>query len=142
LLLGLEEEVQTGRAALGRALASEAQAAELLAGKGDAIAGAGTRTVLKDASRLAAEYGGTPADWSKITSSHYTPPGSAGAQTGSATHAYQNIKTGQIVEMKSVPDQMIDETSRDHNAVWIASYPCTSLYEDFKAAAPESLPYL
>ena len=106
LVSGLEEEVQAGRAALGRALASEAQTAELLAGQGRTIAGSGTKTVLRDAPRLAAEHGGAPGDWAKITSSHYTPSGSTGAQTGFETHAYQNLKTGQIVEMKTVPDQI------------------------------------
>lgn len=70
------------------------------------IAGLGARKALNDAPRLAAEYGGNPGDWVKISSSHYTPLGTEGAGAGFATHAYQNIKTGEIVEMKSVPDQI------------------------------------
>jgi RHS repeat-associated protein len=106
LLSDTEEEVAEAGALLRRSLASEAQAAELLAGKGQVIAGPGAQKALKAAPRLAAEYGGAPTDWVKITSSHFTPPGSDGAQTGFATHAYQNVKTGQMVEMKTVPDPL------------------------------------
>jgi hypothetical protein len=48
---------------------------------------------------LAAEYGGSPADWRKVASENYNPGGAKGG--GFETHAYQNVKTGQVVEMKT-----------------------------------------
>jgi hypothetical protein len=69
------------------------------------IPGAGT--ALKDAARLAATYGGDEVDWVKVASSHVTPPGGAGGfdmagyNGGFEVHAYQNVKTGQIVELKT-----------------------------------------
>lgn len=47
---------------LTKKLASEGQVAELLAGGGKAIAGAGSKVALRDAPRLAAEYGGSVGD--------------------------------------------------------------------------------
>lgn len=79
---------------------------QLAAGQGTPIAGAGSQSALRDADRLAAQYGGDPGDWQKVTSGHYSPPGSSGAQNGFETHAYQNSKTGQVVEMKSKPDHL------------------------------------
>ncbi len=91
---------------LNKSLASEEQMGQLAAGQGTPIAGAGSQSALRDADRLAAQYGGDPGDWQKITSGHYSPPGSSGAQNGFETHAYQNSKTGQVVEMKSKPDHL------------------------------------
>ena len=79
--------------------ASQEQMGELAAGKGTPISGAGTGTVLRDADRLAAQYGGKPVDWQKVASENYNPGGAKGG--GFETHAYQNVKTGQVVEMKS-----------------------------------------
>ncbi len=86
---------------LNKSLASQEQMGQLAAGQGAPIAGAGTSTVLRDADRLAAQYGGSPADWQKVSSAHYTPAGSEGTTAGFETHAYQNVKTGQVVEMKT-----------------------------------------
>jgi len=75
--------------------------AVLLAGGGDAIAGAGTTKVLRDAPRLAAQYGGNAADWAKVTSEAFN------AADGSviAAHAYRNIPMGKVVEVKGVIDK-------------------------------------
>jgi RHS repeat-associated protein len=82
-----------------KSLASQEQMGELAAGKGTPIAGAGTKTALRDADRLAAQYGGQPGDWQKVASENYNPGGAKGG--GFETHAYQNVKTGQVVEMKT-----------------------------------------
>lgn len=54
---------------------------------------------MRDAPRLASEYGGSPSDWSKISSGSYT--GTDG--TKFEIHAYRNAVKGQVVEPKSVP---------------------------------------
>lgn len=82
---------------LNKQLASEAQSAELNAGKGEAMAGAGTSTPIRDVQRLQSQYGGDAADWAKIRSSNYK----ASDGTSFETHAYQNVKTGQVVELKT-----------------------------------------
>jgi RHS repeat-associated protein len=81
-------------AKLGKKLASEEGVAELMAGGGKSIAGAGTGKELRDAGRLASEYGGNPSDWAKVTST---------AKDHMQTHAYRNLETGQTVEFKSIP---------------------------------------
>jgi hypothetical protein len=80
----------------GIQLAKQEQAAQLAAGKGIPIAGAGTDKALREAGRLSETYGGKPGDWSKVTSGHYK----AADGTKVETHAYQNTKTGEVVEMK------------------------------------------
>jgi RHS repeat-associated protein len=82
---------------LARSLASEAQVAELLATGGTAISGAGTSTVLRDAPRLAATYGGAASDWAKVSASVYKGVDGFIVET----HAYVNTVTKQLVEMKS-----------------------------------------
>jgi RHS repeat-associated protein len=84
---------------LNKSLASQEQMGQLAAGEGRPIAGAGTGTALRDADRLASQYGGQPGDWQKVASGNYNPGGAKGG--GFETHAYQNSKTGQVVEMKS-----------------------------------------
>lgn len=84
---------------LNKFLASQEQMGQLAAGQGEPIAGAGTSTTLRDADRLAAQYGGQPGDWQKVTSGNYNLGGAKGG--GFETHAYQNSKTGQVVEMKT-----------------------------------------
>jgi RHS repeat-associated protein len=90
-----------------KALASDLQVQEILSGTGTPLAGAGTGTALRDAPRLAATYGGQEADWVKIGSSHATPTGGAGGfekagyNGGFEVHAYKNVKTGQVVELKT-----------------------------------------
>lgn len=70
---------------------SEAGVAELLAGGGKVIAGAGAKVKTADIARLVAVYGGSAEHWVKISST--TP--------GVQTHAYKNIVTGVVVELKS-----------------------------------------
>jgi hypothetical protein len=50
------------------------------------------------AARLAAEYGGSAEDWVKVTSSHYKSPIDG---SNFETHAYVNLKTGQVVGAKT-----------------------------------------
>jgi len=78
---------------LRRQLASEEGVAELLGGGGKVIAGRGARVPLRDAGRLATQYGGSAGDWVKVTST-------AGGHL--QTHAYRNVTTGQVVELKSI----------------------------------------
>lgn len=82
-----------------KATESANQMAEASAGKGRAIAGAGTNKTLREAGRLASEYGGNPADWRKMATSNAVNKGMENFEI----HYYQNIKTGQVVEMKTVP---------------------------------------
>ena len=88
----LADDAISGRN-LGRQLASEQQLGEA----GRAIAGAGTGVTLRDAPRLAQQYGGSADDWLKMSSSSYR--GTDGLQF--ETHWYQNIRTGQGVEFKT-----------------------------------------
>jgi len=80
---------------LRKSLASEEQMAS---SKVDAIAGSGARKSINDINRLAGEYGGSPEDWQKLShgEAYRAPDG-----TMIETHSYRNIKTGQVVEMKS-----------------------------------------
>ncbi|HKU73659.1 MAG TPA: RHS repeat-associated core domain-containing protein, partial [Pyrinomonadaceae bacterium] len=82
---------------LNKQLASEGQMAQVAAGEGEAIAGAGTSTTLRDAPRLAAEHGGTVSDWAKVRSWSYR----AADGTTYEIHAYQNTITGKLVEYKT-----------------------------------------
>lgn len=83
---------------LNRSLASEAQLAQVLARDGLPILGAGTGAALGDAARLAAEYGGSAADWVKVTSESYTS--ASGLQF--EIHAFQNAIIDAVVEAKTV----------------------------------------
>ena len=80
---------------LNAQLASEAQLAELQAGKGIPMAGAGAKAPIKDIDRLVRTYGGDAADWAKVRSSHYK-----GGGHSFETHAYANVNTGDVVEPK------------------------------------------
>jgi hypothetical protein len=73
--------------------------AEAAAGKGRAIAGAGTGKPLREAARLAQEYGGSSADWRKMATSNAVNKGLRNFEI----HYYQNVTTGLVVEMKTVP---------------------------------------
>lgn len=64
--------------------------------KGIPIAGAGTKTVLRAAERLANDYGGKPADWAKMTSKAFNN-GIRQIQT----HRYENVVNGMRVEQKT-----------------------------------------
>jgi RHS repeat-associated protein len=106
-LAKVSEAVQTAADAT-KALKSDLQVQELMSGSGVPIAGAGTGTPLRDAARLAETYGGEQGDWVKITSSHAGGVGGSGSfgemgysGSGFEAHAYQNVKTGQVVEPKT-----------------------------------------
>jgi hypothetical protein len=87
-------------APLAKQLASEAQLAEMAAGQGEAIAGAGTKKLLRDANRLAETHGGMPWEWSKMSSTGFK----AADGTAFQTHWYKNVVTGQQVEAKVTID--------------------------------------
>lgn len=87
---------------LKKQLASEAGAAELEAGGGTVIAGAGVRRKIDDIARIVAQYGGQPADWVKIASREYE----FSDLTSIQVHAYRNVRTGQLVELKSNIDRV------------------------------------
>ena len=70
---------------------------EILSGAGAVIAGPGGRVALRDAPRLATEYGGKAGDWVKVGSSNYK----AADGVSFEVHAYKNITTGKIVELKT-----------------------------------------
>lgn len=83
---------------LQKQLASEAQVGEA----GTSMAGAGGRATFRDAGRVAGEYGGNAADWSKKSSSTFT----AKDGTKFETHWVENSKTGQRQEYKTkFPDK-------------------------------------
>nr|WP_233170717.1 hypothetical protein [Herbaspirillum sp. ASV7] len=83
---------------LSKSLASDQRLSELTSGGGSVMAGNGSNVVLRDASRLASEYGGSPSDWSKVSSSSNT----ASDGTVFEIHAYRNAVTGQVVEPKTI----------------------------------------
>ena len=93
---GGAEAVSSDAVSLGKSLASESQMAE----KGQAIIGAGTNIELKQAGTLAADYGGKPGDWAKMTSTAYR----AGDGTVISTHWYENVVSGIQAEFKSIID--------------------------------------
>jgi len=82
---------------LNKQLASQEQVGELNSGVAERIAGAGTNKKLRDAPRLANEYGGNNSDWAKIRSSNRSHADGFNQET----HAYQNTITGQTVEYKT-----------------------------------------
>jgi len=82
----------SGRGESQKASESADQMAEASAGKGRAIAGADTNKTLRDAGRLASEYGGDPADWRKMATSNAVNKGMENFEI----HYYQNVKTGQV----------------------------------------------
>lgn len=73
-------------------LAKESQMSE----KGAVIAGSGTNTPLRDAPRLASEYGGQPEEWIKKSSTSYTDKEGRTFET----HWYEHGPTGNRVEFK------------------------------------------
>ena len=89
---------------LARQLTSEEQLAQAIAGKGEAIMGAGTKKPLWQSTtdQLTKDYGGSAADWAKMRSGNSATHGTttpAGANF--ETHWYQNTQTGQAVEFKT-----------------------------------------
>ncbi|MEJ8827508.1 hypothetical protein WKW80_36965, partial [Variovorax humicola] len=83
---------------LNKSLASQQQLSQLESGNGINIAGSGTNIPLRNASRLASEYGGQISDWSKVSSASYT----AADGLKFEIHAYRNTATGRVVEPKSI----------------------------------------
>ncbi|MCW5958624.1 MAG: RHS repeat-associated core domain-containing protein [Pyrinomonadaceae bacterium] len=81
---------------LKKDLASRQQMGEA----GQPMAGHGTGTPFRDASRVANQYGGQVSDWYKMRSSSYTSSEVGGMQQFE-THWVQNAKTGQRVEFKT-----------------------------------------
>ena len=81
---------------LEKKLIIEGQQAQLLKGKFDIIAGNGTTKSIRDAPRLAKQYGGNLSDWAKIKS--YNEALSNGKTL--ELHAYMNVKTRKIIEIK------------------------------------------
>ncbi|MGL5839761.1 MAG: RHS repeat-associated core domain-containing protein [Sphingorhabdus sp.] len=80
---------------LGRALTSARD--KIRQGGGTIIAGNGSSTVLRDADRLAAKYGGKPGDYSKVSSGTV---GTAESGRKIEIHAYRNEVTDKTVEEK------------------------------------------
>jgi len=82
---------------LTKSLASDAQIAELASGGGKVIAGVGARAALRDAPRLVKQYGGRAEDWVKVTSRNFK----AADGTSFEIHAYKDMNTQQVVELKT-----------------------------------------
>lgn len=82
---------------LKKQLASEQQNAALVSGEGQVMAGTGHKASIRDEPRLVSEHGGSIGDWQKVRSTSYTAPDG----TKIETHAYQNSRTGEVVEPKS-----------------------------------------
>jgi RHS repeat-associated protein len=76
---------------LAKMMQSEAGVAEVVGGGGKVIAGVGSKVPIRDVARLVRQYGGKAEEWVKVSST--TP--------GLQTHAYRNIVTGVVVELKS-----------------------------------------
>ena len=68
-----------------------------MAGRGKAMAGAGTGKKIKDISRIVKQNGGQKSDWAKVTSSNFK----ASDGLKFETHAYENYRTGEVVEVKT-----------------------------------------
>jgi RHS repeat-associated protein len=86
---------------LSKAFASEAQVAE----KGTSMAGARSTKILRDASRLAATYGGKESEWAKMSSEAFQAKGEP-RSAAFETHRYENTITGLRVEFKTVANWM------------------------------------
>ncbi|WP_228779238.1 hypothetical protein [Methylobacter sp. BlB1] len=84
---------------LSKQLASEQQLGEA----GIPVAGAGTKTVLRDANRLVNEYGGNASDWAKRSSTQHTATDGRKFET----HWYENSVTGQRVEPKTIVEEYL-----------------------------------
>lgn len=87
---------------LARQLTSEEQLAQAQAGNGTPLIGAGTTRVLDAAPRLARQYGGNASDWAKMGGDSSAGRGVQMPGGGYfEIHWYQNLKTGQVVEVKT-----------------------------------------
>jgi len=92
---GAENIANAGK--LGKQLASEQQTMELLRGRGEPIAGAGTNKPINDIARITSEYGGSETSWQKVTRSAYKSNDGSILQS----RAYQNVETGEVQEVKT-----------------------------------------
>lgn len=84
---------------LNKQLGSQQQLGE----KGVPIAGAGSKTPLRDSNRLANEYGGNASDWAKRSSTRHKAPDGRSFET----HWYENSVTGQRVEPKTIVQEYL-----------------------------------
>lgn len=64
---------------------------------GNAMAGAGSKVVLRDVGRLVKTYGGKASDWAKMSSKKYQALDGREFET----HWYQNMRSGKRVEFKT-----------------------------------------
>jgi hypothetical protein len=83
---------------LARSLASQELLGEARAGLGSAMAGSGATSgrALRDAARLAEQYGGSASDWAKMTTRSRVAGGA-----NISVHWYENVRTGARVEFKT-----------------------------------------
>ncbi len=77
---------------IGEALGGVANAANRVIGGG---------TSIRDVQRLVATYGGKTSDWVKVTTPEAWVQRGRAAATAIEVHFYQNVTTGQIVELKT-----------------------------------------
>ena len=87
---------------LKKQLTSDEQVGQLKEGVGTATHGAGTGIPLKQAERLASKHGGKPEDYQKISSGKAVVGGQH-----IETHAYRDISTGAIFEVKTIVNPQI-----------------------------------
>jgi hypothetical protein len=71
---------------------------------GTRIIGPGTGTVLRQATRLAKQYGGDPSDWVEMSSTSYQS--SDGMLL--TTHWFENTLTGLRIQMKSIINEPLN----------------------------------
>jgi hypothetical protein len=81
---------------------------------GKVMAGAGHKTEIRDAQRLAAQYGGKPEDWAKMKSgacvTNIRPDLKNPLEINPRVHWYENVRTGQRVEAKvKIPEKGLDK---------------------------------
>jgi len=81
--------------------ADSTEMAGIMAQGSRVIAGPGSNSALRDAPRLAAQYGGQQSQWAKMTSTAYKVDPDTGAKL--QVHWYENLTTGQIEERKWSP---------------------------------------
>ena len=88
---------------LKKQLKSEEQLADINNGGGVPTHGAGAPRKLDVAGRLEKQYGGNASDWQKVSSDAYKSTDGGHVEI----HAYRNIKTGQVVEPKSIVNPQV-----------------------------------
>jgi RHS repeat-associated protein len=98
----LSASSQTNAVNLAKQLSSQQTLDQVLSGQGKPIIGAGTLKALTAANALAAEYGGLPSDWAKISSAPFGDFDTQFTDLGYEIHAYKNQQTGETVEPKTV----------------------------------------